>query len=158
MKRMAVFVAAGLVMTACGGGEPAADAGGDQPATQADAAPAAPAVPGGELTTPDWYQIDHDAQTVDIAIIAGLVFLFGVASDRLARSWVTGPMFFAAGGILYLTFEDIAPAAPLKGRWAPPLGAVAGFLLAWVVSTDALGRLMDTVVDSIVADIESGDD
>ena len=38
-------------------------------------------------------------------------------------------MLFASGGILYLTFEDIAPAAVLESHWAPPLGAVAGFLL-----------------------------
>lgn len=38
-------------------------------------------------------------------------------------------MLFAAGGILYLTFQDIAPQVPLKRHWAPPLGAVGGFLL-----------------------------
>jgi len=38
-------------------------------------------------------------------------------------------MLGAAGGILYLTFEDIAPQAYLKRHWAPPLGAVAGFML-----------------------------
>ena len=36
-------------------------------------------------------------------------------------------MLFAAGGILYLIFEDIAPGVPLEKAWAPPLGAVAGF-------------------------------
>jgi len=34
----------------------------------------------------------------------------------------------ASAGILYLTFQDIAPQARLERRWAPPLGAVAGFL------------------------------
>lgn len=38
-------------------------------------------------------------------------------------------MLFAAGGILYLTFADIAPQARLERHWAPPLGAVAGFML-----------------------------
>jgi len=38
-------------------------------------------------------------------------------------------MLFSAGGILYLTFEDIAPQARLENRYAPPLGAVAGFLV-----------------------------
>ncbi|MEZ6108446.1 MAG: hypothetical protein R3B96_20695 [Pirellulaceae bacterium] len=38
-------------------------------------------------------------------------------------------MLFAAGGILYLVFQDIAPQARLKRHWSPPLGAVAGFLL-----------------------------
>lgn len=38
-------------------------------------------------------------------------------------------MLFAAGGIFYLIFEDIAPQAKLAYRWAPPLGAVGGFML-----------------------------
>ncbi len=38
-------------------------------------------------------------------------------------------MVFSAGGILYLIFEDIAPQVKLQHHWAPPLGAVAGFLL-----------------------------
>lgn len=38
-------------------------------------------------------------------------------------------MLFAAGGILYLVFQDIAPQAVLENRHAPPLGAVLGFLL-----------------------------
>jgi ZIP family zinc transporter len=38
-------------------------------------------------------------------------------------------MLFAAGGILYLTFQDVAPQAVLDKAWAPPLGAVAGFSL-----------------------------
>ncbi len=39
-------------------------------------------------------------------------------------------MLVAAGGILYLTFQDIAPQARLERHWAPPLGAVLGFALA----------------------------
>lgn len=42
---------------------------------------------------------------------------------------VSGIMLFAAGGILYIIFQDIAPQAKLKKHWGPPLGAVAGFLL-----------------------------
>ena len=38
-------------------------------------------------------------------------------------------MLFCSGGILYLTFQDIAPQAKLAKHWAPPLGAVAGFML-----------------------------
>lgn len=40
-----------------------------------------------------------------------------------------GVMLFAAGGILYLVFQDIAPQARMRRHWAPPLGAVAGFAL-----------------------------
>ena len=36
-------------------------------------------------------------------------------------------MLVAAGGILYLLFQDIAPQARLERRWAPTLGAVLGF-------------------------------
>ena len=39
-------------------------------------------------------------------------------------------MLFAAGGILYLTFQDIAPQSRLERHWGPPLGAVLGFALA----------------------------
>ena len=38
-------------------------------------------------------------------------------------------MLVAAGGILYLTFQDIAPQAYLRRHWVPPLGAIAGFLV-----------------------------
>jgi ZIP family zinc transporter len=41
-------------------------------------------------------------------------------------------MMFAAGGILYLVFQDIAPQAKLSRHWAPPLGAVLGFALGLV--------------------------
>ncbi len=42
---------------------------------------------------------------------------------------VSAIMLFAAGGILYLIFQDIAPQSTLRQHWAPPLGAAAGFLL-----------------------------
>jgi ZIP family zinc transporter len=38
-------------------------------------------------------------------------------------------MLTAAGGILYLVFQDIAPQARAPGHWLPPLGAVVGFAL-----------------------------
>lgn len=44
-------------------------------------------------------------------------------------------MLFAAGGILYLVFQDIAPQSHLKRHWAPPLGAVLGFALAMLAKT-----------------------
>lgn len=36
-------------------------------------------------------------------------------------------MLFAAGGILYSVFQDLAPQARLERHWGPPLGAVLGF-------------------------------
>jgi ZIP family zinc transporter len=53
-----------------------------------------------------------------------------VLSDQPALVGVL--MLFAAGGIIYLTFEDIAPKAVLRHHWAPQLGAVAGFLFGLV--------------------------
>ncbi|MEM7744463.1 MAG: divalent cation transporter [Pseudomonadota bacterium] len=41
-------------------------------------------------------------------------------------------MLFAAGGILYLIIQDIAPKVALRRAWAPPLGAVFGFGLGLV--------------------------
>lgn len=41
-------------------------------------------------------------------------------------------MLFCAGGILYLTFQDIAPQAKLERAWGPPLGGVIGFLIGVV--------------------------
>lgn len=46
-----------------------------------------------------------------------------------ARGLVAAIMLFAAGGILYAVFEDIAPQAHVENEWAPPLGAVLGFIL-----------------------------
>lgn len=40
-----------------------------------------------------------------------------------------GVMALAAGGILYLLFQDVAPGAKLNAAGGPPLGAVAGFAL-----------------------------
>lgn len=39
-------------------------------------------------------------------------------------------MLAAAGGILYLVFQDIAPQSRLDKHWGPPLGAVIGFSVA----------------------------
>ena len=62
--------------------------------------------------------------------------LAGPAAGLAGYAWlsgspaiVSGIMLFSAGGILYLIFQDIAPQAKLERHWAPPLGAVAGFLL-----------------------------
>ena len=38
-------------------------------------------------------------------------------------------MTFAAGGILYLIFQDIAPQSKMERHWSPTLGSVLGFLL-----------------------------
>ncbi len=58
--------------------------------------------------------------------VAGLTGYFWLSAHTAVVSCI---MLFAAGGILYLVFQDIAPQARLSHHWGPPLGAVAGFLL-----------------------------
>lgn len=45
---------------------------------------------------------------------------------------ISGIMLFASGGILYLIFQDIAPLAKIRHRWAPALGAILGFIFGMV--------------------------
>ena len=61
--------------------------------------------------------------------IAGTIGWAFLASHQGVLDFI---MLFAAGGILYLIFQDIAPQARLERRWAPALGAVAGFLVGVV--------------------------
>ena len=61
--------------------------------------------------------------------ICGLIGWFWLADHDAVLGAI---MLFAAGGILYLTFEDIAPQSRLERHWAPPIGAVCGFALALV--------------------------
>jgi len=58
-----------------------------------------------------------------IAAWAGHFFLRGHAQLTAAI------MIFASGGILYLIFQDIAPQSKMQRHWAPPLGAVLGFVV-----------------------------
>ena len=59
--------------------------------------------------------------------LCGIIGWFWLAGHDAALGAI---MLFAAGGILYLTFQDIAPQSRLERHWAPPLGAVLGFALA----------------------------
>lgn len=72
MKSFKLIPAAALFLVACGGGEPA-DSGADAPAAAPAAAttPAGPVAPTGPMTIPDWYQVDHDARTVALTVVAG---------------------------------------------------------------------------------------
>lgn len=64
-----------------------------------------------------------------LVLLGPLSAWFGFSFLRETSGALGAMMLFAAGGILYLTFEDIAPQAHLARRWAPALGAVAGFML-----------------------------
>jgi ZIP family zinc transporter len=47
-------------------------------------------------------------------------------------------MLFASGGILYSIFQDIAPQVKLEKHWAPPMGAVLGFvagMFGYIITT-----------------------
>ena len=70
-------------------------------------------------------------------LLIGLVVFLGPVFGLVGWYWLTeydavlgAVMLFASGGILYLTFQDIAPQSRMKNRWEPPLGAVLGFALA----------------------------
>lgn len=64
--------------------------------------------------------------------VCGFAGYFFLSSHETALSAI---MVFSAGGILYLIFQDIAPQARLEKHWAPPLGAVLGFLLGLVTQS-----------------------
>ncbi len=58
-----------------------------------------------------------------IAGVSGYLFL----SDQPVI--VASIMLYASGGILYSIFQDLAPQVILENHWAPPMGAVFGFVL-----------------------------
>jgi ZIP family zinc transporter len=58
------------------------------------------------------------------------VFGYWILADAPRATGIT--MLLAAGGILYLVFQDIAPQAKLARRWGPPVGAVLGFALGLI--------------------------
>lgn len=62
-----------------------------------------------------------------LALLGPLAAIIGHVWLSSHMSVLGGITIFAAGGILYLTFQDIAPQARLERAWAPGLGAVAGF-------------------------------
>ncbi len=71
-----------------------------------------------------------------VIILFVLMALLGPVAGISGYLWladspvlVAAIMLFAAGGILYSVFQDIAPQAVLEKHWAPPMGAVLGFVL-----------------------------
>ena len=67
------------------------------------------------------------AALIPLGPAAGIV---GWTLGPAHSEFLGGVMLFAAGGILYLIFQDIAPNARLANHRAPTLGAVLGFSLA----------------------------
>ncbi|MCC1480546.1 ZIP family metal transporter [Roseibaca sp. Y0-43] len=64
-----------------------------------------------------------------VALLGPVLGLAGFFLFAQATVLVGAIMLFAAGGILYLLFQDIAPQVRLDNHWGPPLGAVLGFML-----------------------------
>jgi ZIP family zinc transporter len=62
-----------------------------------------------------------------LVLLGPLVGVIGWAVLSEFTQLLGGVMLFAAGGILYLIFQDIAPQSKLGRHWAPPLGAILGF-------------------------------
>lgn len=71
-----------------------------------------------------------------IILIFSLMATLGPIAGVSGHLWLSGYpeiisaiMLFASGGILYSIFQDLAPQVKLEKHWAPPLGAVLGFVL-----------------------------
>ncbi len=61
----------GLALVACGGGETGQELETTETGATETGAEGAPGGAAAGLTTPDWIQVDHDAQTVTLDIVAG---------------------------------------------------------------------------------------
>ncbi len=61
--------------------------------------------------------------------LAGIAGYFWLSKDTAIISVI---MLFAAGGILYSVFQDIAPNVKLARHYGPPLGALLGFSVGMV--------------------------
>ena len=64
-----------------------------------------------------------------LSLLGPLAAWFGMVALAGRPVVLAHLMMFCGGGILYLTFQDIAPQAKLERAWGPALGAVGGFLL-----------------------------
>ena len=64
-----------------------------------------------------------------LAVPLGPLMAFAGMALSPGSPVIGGVMMLAAGGILYLMFQDIAPQVPLEQSWLPPFGAVLGFVL-----------------------------
>ncbi|MCF2949382.1 divalent cation transporter [Paraglaciecola aquimarina] len=78
----------------------------------------------------------HVYKTSKIIIIFLLMALLGPVAAVIGFLWlaespqiIAAVMLFASGGILYAIFQDVAPQVKLEKHWAPPMGAVFGFVL-----------------------------
>lgn len=75
-----------------------------------------------------------------LALVGPACAFLGYTALGQHPTWLGSIMLLASGGLLYLIFQDIAPQARLERHWAPPLGAVAGFLVGMVGTMLANGN------------------
>ncbi len=68
-----------------------------------------------------------------VSLLGPAAALLGYFLLSEAPALTAAIMSFAAGGILYLIFQDIAPQATMRRHWTPPLGAVLGFVIGMMV-------------------------
>ncbi|GAA6133982.1 divalent cation transporter [Oceaniserpentilla sp. 4NH20-0058] len=64
-----------------------------------------------------------------LALLGPICGLIGYEYLALLPHVLSAIMLFAAGGIMYSVFQDIAPNVKLEEHWFPPMGAVLGFVL-----------------------------
>ena len=77
-----------------------------------------------------------DYKPKKIIIMFSLMSILGPIAGVSGYLWlseypvaISVVMLFASGGILYSIFQDLAPQVKLEKHWAPPMGAVLGFVL-----------------------------
>ncbi|MFG0263693.1 MAG: ZIP family metal transporter [Rhodopirellula sp. JB055] len=76
-----------------------------------------------------WSLVACLAACVPLGPLSGWIGYQYLSSYPLAVDFL---MLFAASGILYLTFQDLAPQARVENQRAPAIGAVLGFLLGLI--------------------------
>ncbi|MGE9270072.1 MAG: ZIP family metal transporter [Verrucomicrobiales bacterium] len=69
---------------------------------------------------------------VAAALLGPVAATVGLGFLAQEPKFLGGITLFSSGAILYLVFQDVAPQAKLERHWAPPLGAVLGFVLGMV--------------------------
>ncbi len=67
-----------------------------------------------------------------ISVLGPVAACLGYLFLQHQAKLTAGIMSFAAGGILYLIFQDIAPEAKMRRHWTPSLGAVLGFVAGMI--------------------------
>jgi ZIP family zinc transporter len=72
------------------------------------------------------------ASLAAVSLLGPLAACIGYFLLQDKPSLTAGIMSFAAGGILYLIFQEIAPDAKMRRHWTPALGAVLGFVVGMV--------------------------